>query len=268
MHERQHDVWSALHATELGLVYDPKDEDLSARKDRYYFSVTADDLRTRLEQVQKWFDVSYCKQKARWLLDRQGEDMELLAWAAHLADLAQIMEPSSMAVRVLRARMLRRRGEIDQTIAMLEEVRSNKPEKFASNDEEEAWYLSCRLLGDLYLNVKPDQAVLCFQEYRKHGKSGADTVYKMGVAYENLGDQARARKCYETVAAYESHPLAPEAHTRPPPLASQLSRLRLSTLSKRQFEVIIHNTTALVSGGSSGLGGPASENSHNLERRS
>jgi len=59
--------------------------------------------------------------------------------------------------------------------------------------------------------VKPDQAILCFQEYRKHAKSGADTIYKMGVAYENLGDYARARKCYETVAAYESHPLAPEA---------------------------------------------------------
>ena len=56
-------------------------------------------------------------------------------------------------------------------------------------------------------------------QFRKHGKSGADTVYKMGVAYENLGDFPRARKCYETVAAYEEHPLAPEAH-------SALSRLQ------------------------------------------
>jgi tetratricopeptide (TPR) repeat protein len=170
------------------------------------------ELETRKEQVRKWFDVAYCKAKARWLLDHQGENLELLDWASHLADLAQVMEPAGLAARVLRARVLRRRGDIDQAIALLEEVRCGKPEKFASDEDEEAWFLSCRLLGDLYLNVKPDQAILCFQEYRKHGKSGADTVYKMGVAYENLGDYARARKCYEMVAAYEGHPLRPDAN--------------------------------------------------------
>ena len=53
--------------------------------------------------------------------------------------------------------------------------------------------------------------MLCFQEYRKHASSGADTMYKMGVAFENLGDHARARKCYQTVAWFENHPLAAEA---------------------------------------------------------
>jgi predicted Zn-dependent protease len=213
LYERQGDVWSALHATEQGLVYDSADKDFMARKDRYYFSVTPEQLQERLEQVKKWFDTGYCKQKARSLLEKHGEDQDVLEWASHLADLARVCEPGSLAVRVLRGRILRRRGEVDKATTMLEEVRSNKPEKFANGEEEEAWYLSCRLLGDLYLNVKPDQAVLCFQEYRKHGKSGADTVYKMGVAYENLGDHVRARKCYETVAAYESHPLAPEANS-------------------------------------------------------
>jgi tetratricopeptide (TPR) repeat protein len=213
LYERHGDAWAALHATEQGLVYDAKDDDLLARKDRYYYSVTVEELQTRLDQVRKWFDTGYCKQKARWLLDNLGENLELLDWAEHLAGLAQTAEPGSLSVRVLRARMLRRRGENDQAIALLEEVRANKPEKFPSTEEEDAWYLSCRLLGDLYLNVKPDQAIVCFQEYRQHGKSGADTVYKMGVAYENLGDRVRAAKCYETVAAYESHPLAPEANS-------------------------------------------------------
>jgi tetratricopeptide (TPR) repeat protein len=213
LYERQGDAWSALHATEQGLVYDATDQDLLARRDRYYYSVTPQELQARQEQVRKWFDVAYCKQKARWLLDHQGENLELLDWATHLADLAQVMEPAGLMVRVLRARVLRRRGENDLAIALLEEVRGNKPESFAAGEEEDAWFLSCRMLGDLYLNVKPDQAIICFQEYRKHGKSGADTVYKMGVAYENLGDFARARKCYETVVGYEGHPLGPEAHS-------------------------------------------------------
>jgi tetratricopeptide (TPR) repeat protein len=211
LHERNGDPWSALHATEKGLVFDPKDPDLLARKDRYYYSVTPEQLAAHLDQVRTWFDANYCKQKARWLLEHMGEDLELLDWATHLADLAQTAEPSGMAVGVLRARILRRRGENDQALALLEQVHQNKPEKFASSEEEEAWYLSCRMLGDLYLNSRPDQAVLCFQEYRKHGKSGADTIFKMGVAFENLADIARARKCYETVAAYDEHPLAPEA---------------------------------------------------------
>jgi len=211
LYERQGDAWAALYATEQGLLYDAKDEDLVARKDRYYYSVTPQVLQEWQERVRKWFDVGYCKQKARWLLDHMGENLDLLDWAAHLAELAQVMEPASVAVRVLRARVLRRRGENDQAIALLEEVRANKPEKFSGSEEEDAWYLCCRLLGDLYLNIKPDQAILCFQEYRKHGTSGADTVYKMGVAYENLGDFARARKCYETVVAYEGHPLKPDA---------------------------------------------------------
>jgi tetratricopeptide (TPR) repeat protein len=212
LYERQGDAWSALYATQQGLLYDSRDEDLLTRKDRYAYSVTPQELQSRMEQVQKWFDLDYCKGKARWLLDHQGENLELLDWASHLVDLAQVMEPAGLAGRVLRARVLRRQGEIDQAIALLEEIRGAKPEKFASDEEEEAWFLSCRLLGDLYLNVKPDQAIACFQEYRKHGKSGADTVYKMGVAYENLGDYARAKKCYEMVAAFDGHPLKPDAH--------------------------------------------------------
>jgi tetratricopeptide (TPR) repeat protein len=221
LYERQGDAWGALHATEQGMVYDATDADLLARKDRYYYSVMPQELEPRREQVQKWFDVDYCKRKARWLLDHQGEDLELLDWADHLTQLALVMEPAGLAARVLKARVLRRRGEVDQAIAVLEEIRTNRPERFRDSDEEDAWFLTCRMLGDLYLNSKPDQAILCFQEYRKHGKSGADTVYKMGVAYENLGDFARAKKCYEMVVSYEGHPLKPEA-------SSALYRLQAS----------------------------------------
>src|SRR5262249_54376281 len=143
LYERQGDAWAALHATERGLLYDAKDQDLLSRKDRYYYSVSPAELQSHWEQVRKWFDIAYCKEKARWLLDKQGDDLELLDWSARLAELAQVGEPNSLATRVLRARLLRRRGEMDQALALLEEVRGNKPEKFASTEEEDAWFLSC-----------------------------------------------------------------------------------------------------------------------------
>ncbi|MFO0970021.1 MAG: tetratricopeptide repeat protein [Gemmataceae bacterium] len=81
-----------------------------------------------------------------------------------------------------------------------------KPEKFANNEEREAWYYAHRMLGELYLDEKPDQAVVCLQEFRNSDKAGADSMYTMGRAYENLGDRARAAKCYEYVMTYEDHP--------------------------------------------------------------
>jgi tetratricopeptide (TPR) repeat protein len=214
LYERKLDRWSALHATAQALVYDSRDKDLLERRDRYYYSVKPEELRARLESVVKWFDVDYCLDKARRVLDqqRQGVDLDLLDWASHLLDLANVARPASVSVRVLRARVRRLRGEIPEAVALLEEVRMNRPEKFANADEEESWYLSCRLLGDLYLEERPDLAVQCFNEYRNSPKSGADTYYKLGLAYEGIGDRARAARCYQQVVAYETHPLAPNAH--------------------------------------------------------
>jgi tetratricopeptide (TPR) repeat protein len=212
LYKRAGDVWAGLRCTEQGLMYNSEDKDLLRRKDEFYYSIKPAELKERLEQVQKWFDVSYCLTKARALLDRHASDLDLVDWAAHLAELVQVAQPGSIAARVLRARLLRIRGEIGETIAALEELRRNKPEKFASDEDEDAWYMGNRLLGDLYLEDKPDLAVECFTEFRKSSRSGADTMYKLGRAYESLGDRVRAVKCYKQVVAFDSHPLAPEAH--------------------------------------------------------
>lgn len=211
LYEKKKDPWMALHCTEHGLSYDKTDEDLHSRRDRYYYSVMPADLAERRDQVLKWFDVNYCIGKARFLLDKGAENLDLLDWANHLVELAQVIKPTSFSVRVLRARIARRRGEIEQSTALLEEVRNNKPEKFPSTEEEDAWYTACKMLGDFYLHDKPDLAVACFQDFRKSTKSGADTWYKLGVAYESLGDAPRAVKCYQQVIGYEGHPLGPEA---------------------------------------------------------
>ena len=152
------------------------------------------------------------KTPAQFLIERYNGDLDLLDWAAHLADLARVAEPDRLAVKFLKARVHRLRGEIPETIALLEDVRQNRPSRFAGSDEEKAWYLAHRLLGELYLDDKPDQAVLCLQEFtRSVDLSGADTYFKLGRAYENLGDFARAARWYEQVTGYEQHPLYYEA---------------------------------------------------------
>jgi tetratricopeptide (TPR) repeat protein len=214
LYEKKKDPWAALHATEQGLVYDSRDADLLEKKDRYYYSVTPDELRQRWENVAKYFDVNYCLQKSEWALKSSNGDLDMVDWAQHLADLAQAAQPGSLSARVLRARALLSRGEKDQAQAMLEEVRANKPEKFASGQDEDAWYTSCKILGNMYLHElnQPQRAVECFLDFRKSPKSGADTMFRLGQAYEELGDRARAVKCYSQVVAFESHPLAPDAH--------------------------------------------------------
>lgn len=209
--ERTQNLWLALHCCEHALSYNAEDRDLLARKDRYYYSIQPDELKERLESVRKWFDPQYCRDKARWVLEKGGGDPELLDWAAHLTQLALVAQPGSHAARLLKARVCRLRGETAETLALLEEVRQHKPEKFVNDEEEKAWYFTHRMLGDLYLDEKPDQAILCYTEFRQSDEAGADTSYKLGRAYEASGDLARAAACYEEVTAYERHPLFYEA---------------------------------------------------------
>ena len=55
-------------------------------------------------------------------------------------------------------------------------------------------------------------AVECLKEFRQSSKSGADTLYKLGQAYEQLGDRTKAVKFYQHVVSYDNHPLAPDAY--------------------------------------------------------
>jgi tetratricopeptide (TPR) repeat protein len=212
LYEKKGQVFPALFTVERALLYNSKDADLLEKKDRYYYSVMLDDLRARKETI-KGFDVAYCLKKARSILDMKDADLDLIDWAQHLIELVRILQPDSLTAKVLLARALRRRGEIEQSRALLEEVYSHKPEKFASGEEEDSWYVSCRLLGEAYLNEmsRPDLAIPCFTEFRKSSKSGADTLYRLGQAYEQTGDRVRAKTCYEHVTSYDSHPLAPDA---------------------------------------------------------
>jgi tetratricopeptide (TPR) repeat protein len=213
LHERLGDALSALRVNEQALLYTAKDRDLLARRDKYYYSATPDQVRDAPDALKQAIDTAYCSQKARQILDSRDIDWELLDWAQHLAELVLAIRPESLAGRVLLARAKLRRGERDEAVALLQSVHAPKPEKFETGEDQDAWYLACRLLGDLYLREldRPDLAVACLTDFRTSSKSGADTLYKLGEAYERLGEPKRAAKYYEQVTAYDNHPLAPDA---------------------------------------------------------
>ncbi len=212
LYEDRGDALSALRVTDRALVYDGKDKDLLARKDRYYYSVEPEQLKAKLESVAGGFDIDYCLRKARGVLDSPQFDLDTLDWAQHLLNLALLVKPERRMTRLLLARALRNRGEIEEAVKLLEEIRTPKPEKF-EGDDEEAWYLTCQLLGELYLSNlgRADLAIPCLNDFRKSTKSGARTYLRLGQAYEQVGDRERAVKCYHQVTAYEGNPLTAEA---------------------------------------------------------
>jgi tetratricopeptide (TPR) repeat protein len=213
LHEDKQDALAALRVTERALLYNSGDKDFIARKDRYYYSVTPEQLRANLASIANGYDVDYCLRKARSILDMKDLDYDMLDWGQHLAECAAVVRPESVAVKVLRARALRRRGELEACRQLLEEARTTKPSFFASGIEEDAWFTACRLLGEIYLNDfdKPDLAIPCLLDFKNSAKSGADTLFKLGLAYERVGDLKRAANCFEQVTAYDGHPLVHDA---------------------------------------------------------
>jgi tetratricopeptide (TPR) repeat protein len=215
LHERKGDALGALYWNERALLFDPANRVNLERKDRYYYSVTPQELQARFEEVGKLFDVGYCLNKARQLLDFKRSGPEQVDWALHLAELARVAAPSSVRACFLAARARLRRGENQQALDLLQEAfAKGNQASFPDAEEEESWYLACRMLGDLYLQQfsRPDQALRFFSLYRKHPKSGVDTIFKMGQCYEALGDRVKASKCYQNVVAYD-HPLASDAYS-------------------------------------------------------
>lgn len=213
VHEQRGDALAALRATEQALLYSSKDKDLLARRDKYCYSVTPEILTAASETQRSAVNVDYCLTKARQIIDHRDSDLDSVDWATHLLQLVLVLQPQNLSARVLLARTHLRRGERNEAVQLLASVFEPKPEKFASSDDEDAWFMASRLLGDLYLREleKPDLAIQCYTAFRDSAKSGADTLYKLGEAYEQLGDRAKAAKYYEHVTAYDNHPLLYEA---------------------------------------------------------
>ena len=197
---------NAVLMVETGLTYDRTDAKLKEMKDSFYYSLDPARLDAVKEKVFKWFDARYCVEKAMAVLNVKDGGLDLLDWAAHLAKLARIMQPTSNGVRLVEARVLLRRGDRDEGLKILEDIRESDK---GSGEEQEAWYTTTKLLGQLYLEElsRPDLALKCYSDYKSYHKSGADTLYHIGRCYEAMGDHPHAIQFYTAVTAYEAHPL-------------------------------------------------------------
>lgn len=204
-YEKAGDPLNALVAVETARLYKSSDADLLTRKDKYYYSVTPERLAAVKDKVETLFDVDYCVAKANSVLQARDADLDLLDWADHLITLARIMKPQSLPAMLAQGRLMLRRGDRDNGLTRLEDVREAKPK---AGDDQEAWFTASRILGELYLNElnRPDLAVKCFMDYKEHPRSGADTLFWIAKSYENLGDNKNAIRFYDAVTAYDQHP--------------------------------------------------------------
>src|SRR5258708_24763936 len=116
LYERRGDPLAAARVTDQALQYNSKDKDLLERKDRYYYSVMPDDLRRRLEHYGPGFDTVYCMHKARTILDGRYSDVDWLDVAHHLTQLALVVKPDILMVKLLLARVQLRLGERDRAL--------------------------------------------------------------------------------------------------------------------------------------------------------
>lgn len=202
------DPLAALVAVEKGLVYSPKDSDLLERKDRYYFSVLPEQLIPHLETVRGFFDMGHCLKTAKKVLDGQLPGEEWLEVAGHLIEIALLVEPKNLPLRVLAGRYALRMGDRDKALELLEGARADKPTSWISGVYEEAWDQCNQILGDLFLEVgRPKDAIEALVDFRKTSKSGTKTLWKMGQAFEALGELKKALGCYEQITAYDGNPL-------------------------------------------------------------
>lgn len=205
LHAQNGDAMNALLITSRALILAKTDRDLQAKKDSYYYSVTPEKVQQVREKIAPWFDVEYCLNKARAVADSKEPDLDTLDYGLHMARLARVMNPKSHAGMVAEARILLRRGERDKGVSLLEDVREQPK---GSGEEEDAWFLATRILGDLYLNElsRPDLAVAMYTSYRDYHKSGAETLYQLALAQEAAGNAGAALRCFEAVTGYKEHP--------------------------------------------------------------
>lgn len=219
------DITGALIANARCLVYDASRPDHLALRDRCYHSLSPELLRADWSRLASAFDASYCVQKARELLDAPGSGPPQAEWAGKLARLVLAIDPEHVAAKVQLARTLlslKEPAHVAGGYSLLAEAFRTGQAKSLDEATREDWYLACRLLGDFHLEQgRPAEAIVCLSEYRKCSRSGANTLFKLGQAHEQLGQLDQARVCYEHVAYY-NHPLAPQAK-------AALARLRSRT---------------------------------------
>ena len=210
LYESQGDRLLAIRHLQGALTYDttePERKKLVADRTRLYHEVTPDELRPRLTEVERFFDFEYCYRRALQLFDEKATDDEV----THYIQLAELGGSKQLRlVNFLLGRLHLRQGDERSAAMCLEQTRANPPKQFRNDEEKQAYFRACRLLGQLYVDKlgEPEKAIECLSIYKDHLDSGADTLFLLARAYEGAGQIKAARKWYDMVLVYPSHPKA------------------------------------------------------------
>jgi tetratricopeptide (TPR) repeat protein len=182
----------------------------TARKRELYRSITPVDLTPVLRDVESTFDFDACYRWASEAFDKHDDP----AVVSHFLSLAELGGVRQLRfVNMLLGRQHFRAGDYEKSALCFEQVRARPPARFQNVDEEKIYFRACRLLGEIYVEHlnDPARAIEPLKLFKDHVDSGADTLFLLGRAYEQLGQIAQARKWYDLVLVYPSHPKAAAA---------------------------------------------------------
>lgn len=215
LYEKQGNRISAIRHVEAALAFGLSDADRKEwreARERLYRSVDADELRPRLSEAERYFNFRFALANAQQIMEQNGpqEDLE------HYLALAELGGNEILPlVNFLLGRVQLRNGEWEQAAQCLEQVVTTDEKARRDKEINNAYYRACRMLGEVYVRhlAKPERAIECLTIYKDHLDSGAETLYLLGEAYEAAGKVPQARKWYDMVLVYPSHPRAADARS-------------------------------------------------------
>ena len=212
LHERQGDPPQALRAVEKALLYNAKDPDLLARRERYAWSLDLTHVEQNPEVYRGIIDTSFCTERSRKILDSGQADQEWLNLAEHLLGLGLLVRPDHLMTKLLLGRARSRQGDKIGAVKLWEEIRAAKPANWVEGESDDAWQRANQALGEAYLETgRPEEAIACLEDFRKSSRSGANTLFRLGQAQEALGKTRQARRLFQEVEGFEGNPLVWEA---------------------------------------------------------
>lgn len=213
LYESIGDRLNAIRNLQAALAYDLPDKEaktLRAEKSELYTAITPDELRPRLSEVERFFDFDYCYRRAFELFEAKGTDEEVM----HFIELAEQGGAKQLRlVNFLLGRLHLRRSDDRAAALCFEQTAAEPPKQFRNDEEKKAYFRACRTLGELYVERlgEPEKGIKYLSIFKETPESGADTLYLLGKAYEGAGQWKSARKWYDMVLVYPSHPRAAAA---------------------------------------------------------
>ena len=209
--EQNGDLLGAIRQVESALAFELPErarQSWKAEKARLYGLLDPEAMKRRRDKPGRWFDFDFCFRSAEKAFDERSDGFD--RWLA----LAQLGGAEMLpATEFLAAKADLSEGKLREAADHLERVRAAKPERFPTADREKLHYDACRIVADLYLDDlgEPKKAAEILRLLERHRGSGAETLFKLGRAYEAAGERAQARKWYDMVSVYSDHPRAAEA---------------------------------------------------------